>query len=140
MKPKKPTKREYITTIQDEKGNAITVSENDKRIKLSLRLNNEPKRRQIGQINKAKRTLEVKRDRAKHLFRKLNAYGLNYKLIEDSKRFDTILIKDELSVWAVPKQFILTEGKILNFLAQGFEKQIFIELYKIEQFKKQPAI
>ena len=38
------------------------------------------------------------------------------------------------------KQFILDNGVFLNFNKQGFELQVFIRLYNIEQFKKNTII
>ena len=72
--------------------------------------------------------------------RSVNGYGFNHRLIADSKLFDTICLSDENSDWQIPKQFILDNGAFLNFNKQGFELQIFIGLYNIEQFKKFPII
>ena len=55
------------------------------------------------------------------------------------KQFNTIRLQDEFNRWTIPLQYILENGEFLFFKEQGFEKQIFISLNKIEQFKKKQS-
>ncbi len=143
MKAKKPkmNKPDEIRVISDDYGNNLTVFNNGKRVKVRLKLVKESKSRSIGVINLERKILEVKRNRTKHLFRKFNAYGFNHKLIADAKLFDKVRLTDNIEEWLIPKQFILDNGKFLNFLNKGgFELQIFIPIDSLNEFKKQPKI
>lgn len=127
-----------IRTVGDDFGNLLKCCNNGKRIVMSLKLASETKHRKLGIINLAQKAMQIKRDSGKHLMRKLNAYGFNYKLLSDSKLFDTVRLSDEKYEWVIPKQFIIDNGQFLNFKKQGFELQTFITLSQIEQFKKDP--
>ena len=135
MKPK-----ENVRAIADDYGNKLICSNNGDRIIVSLKLVSEIRSRSLGTINLSSRVIKIKRNSKKHLMRSVNGYGFNHRLIADSKLFDTIFLSDENSDWQIPKQFILDNGAFLNFNKQGFELQIFIGLYNIEQFKKFPII
>ena len=135
MKPK-----ENVRAIADDYGNKLICSNNGDRIIVSLKLVSEIRSRSLGTINLISRVIKIKRNSKKHLMRSVNGYGFNHRLIADSKLFDTICLSDENSDWQIPKQFILDNGAFLNFNKQGFELQIFIGLYNIEQFKKFPII
>lgn len=140
-KVSKAKQPEVFKTISDEVGNCLTIKNNGKRLALSLKLITETKQRRIGIVNLAQKVFEVKRDRAKHLFRANQSYGFNYKLLEEAKLFNNIRLKDELCEWLIPKEFILTNGSFLHFKNNGgFEKQIFIELSKITQFERPTKI
>jgi len=141
--PKKRIKRlpDDIKTVSDDFGNNITCANNGKRVILSLKLVKEARRRRIGVINLERKTLEVKRTKSLHLFRKLNAYGFNHKLLNDSKLFDKVRLLDDFEEWLIPKEFILNNGSFLNFVNKGgFELQIFVPLEKLSDFKKAPKI
>lgn len=138
---KKAKEPEVFKTISDEVGNCLTIKNNGKRLSLSLKLIAETKQRRIGIVNLAQKVFEVKRDRTKHLFRANQSYGFNYKLLEEAKLFTNVRLKDEISEWLIPKDFILANGSFLHFKNNGgFEKQIFIELSKITQFERPAKI
>lgn len=136
----KPPKPQQIRTIDDERGNLLLTKSNGKRILLSLKLAAERRYRNLGFINIATKALHVRRDTGKHLMRAINGYGFNYKLLADAKKFDKIRLKDTNSEWVIPREFILSKGAFLHFLGQGFEKQIFIALDAIQEFKKENKI
>lgn len=125
-----------IRTVGDDVGNLLLCKNNGKRITVSLKLVAEKRYRRLGVINPKARSIDIKRDSHLHLMHKINGYGFNFKLLDEAKLFDTIRLKDENSEWVIPKQFILQNGKYLNFAQQGFELQIFITLQQVEQFKK----
>lgn len=135
--------QEEIRTVTDECGNALLCVSNGKRIKLILKLISEQtptkkKSRRLGIINKAVKTFYIRRKRERHLFLKTNSYGFNYKILSEALLFDKIRLIDDVAEWLIPKKFILEEGKFLFFKSEGFEKQIFITLDQMEQFKKEP--
>lgn len=121
--------------LQDEAGNKIIVEQSGK---LFLKLNTEKNKRLLGQIMPA-RVFKVVRDRERHLFLKNRSYGFNYHILSNAKKFDTILLSDQFEVWKIPITFILENGQFLFFKQQGFEKQIFITLEQLKQFKKIPS-
>ena len=133
---KKAKAKDEVKSISDEVGNLVIVKNNGTRIILTLKLVSETRFRKLGIVNLAQKSFEVKRKREKHLFRKLYSYGFNSKLLHDAKMFNTVRLSDETCRWTIPVSFILENGTYLNFKGQGFETQIFINLDKIEQFKK----
>ena len=122
-------------TIEDGSGNRLIASHNDTVINLSLLLA-DGKKRAIGQIDKATRTLRLIRSRSKHLMRVNNSYGINYYLIENGKAFDKVQIVDEHNSWLVTKDYLIEHCTTMNFKAQGFELQKFISLDKLNTFAK----
>lgn len=127
-----------IRTVSDDSGNLLKCINNGKRIIIWLKLASEKRHRKLGTINLKQKTLQIERNRSRHLMRKFDGYGFNHKLIADSKLFDTVRLTDDFSEWKIPKKFILDNGMFLNFKGQGFEVQIFVTLNQIEQFKKEP--
>jgi hypothetical protein len=120
-------------TIEDLSGNKLIASHKDSIINLSLLLA-DGKKRAIGQIDKATRTLRLIRSRSKHLMRVNNSYGINYYLIENGVTFDKVEIVDEKSRWLIPKDYLIEHCTTMNFKAQGFELQKFISLDKLNTF------
>jgi hypothetical protein len=103
--------------------------------RITLSLAKEKREREIGVINHALRRFEIKRDPKRHLFLKFNAYGMNHSLLND-QLFDSVLIEDGKNTWNVPNDWIIKNGKFLNFKNNGgFELQVFIPLDAITQFK-----
>lgn len=135
MEAKSPTK----AVVSDKFGNEVIINRVNNNLNLSLKLAGESRTRDVGFITMQTRVFHVSRIRSKHLFLKNNSYGFNHKILEDAKLFDNVEIKDDKGCWLVPKDYILKEGKFLHFKKDGFERQIFIELIKIEQFKVQPT-
>lgn len=125
--------------MKDEFGNELISEQNNDTILLHLALKEENYRnRKLGIILKDKRIFEAKRERNKHLFKKLDAYGFNYHVLKNAQAFDNVLLKDEYSTWLIPREFILENGKIMNFKNNGgFELQIFVSLEKIQPFISQ---
>lgn len=134
METKSPTK----AVVSDTFGNNLIINRVINNLNLSLKLVGENRTRDIGYITISSRTFHVVRIRSKHLFLKNNSYGFNHKILADAKLFDSVELKDDKECWLVPKDYILQEGKFLHFKKDGFERQIFIELSKIQQFKVNP--
>jgi hypothetical protein len=125
----------YRMFYLEDMENYLRIKSNDKLIQLSLKLKSEKKLRRIGTVTKSTRTLEIKRKRDKHLHIKSNSYGFNYQVLDNKKTFDTIRLSDEFCDWKIPLSFIMEKGSFLFFKQQGFEKQIFVTLEQIEQFR-----
>jgi hypothetical protein len=115
--------------------NSLVIKSNDRLIHLKLHLAGD-KPRLIGTVTKSTRTIVMRRKRAVHLFRKMNAYGFNDYVLRQAKTFDWIRLSDDLgNDWKIPKDYILNEGEYMNFKRQGFELQRFVSLENLEQFK-----
>jgi hypothetical protein len=131
----KNKKQEITKQITDNLGNKIIASSNGDRIKVLLKLNTEIRSRLLGYINIKSNSIKIIRKKELHLMQINNSYGFNHTLLADAKTFNKILLKDEFNSWSIPTQFILDNGKFLFFKEQGFEKQIFISLEQLNQFK-----
>lgn len=132
--------KDEIKTLSDEYGNLILVCNNGVRIVLKLKLKSEKRTRRLGVINLGQKTIEIKRDSTKHLFKKNRSYGFNYQVLNDGKKFDNVRLKDEANEWLIPKSYILDNGKFLFFKEEGFERQVFVTLAEIEQFRRTTKI
>jgi hypothetical protein len=137
MKQSNSTKKLMRTAIHsDANGNKIIIDHYKDVATIKLKLHAEGRQRNIGTLDIPNRRLYVKRQKDKHLFLKMNAYGLNHHILKEAKLFDTIFLNDNENTWAIPREYILEHGKFLNFSNHGgFELQIFISLDIIKQFK-----
>lgn len=102
---------------------------------IQLKLSNEARVRNIGIVNLENRFIEIIRDKNRHLFRKGNAYGFNEHLIKTAKTFDKVKLIDNDGVYVFPKSIILEKGKYLFFKEQGFEKQLFLDMQVISEYR-----
>jgi hypothetical protein len=140
-KPITKEKPEINTYFLDDSGlNKVIVENYEKRIVLHLALKSENgRKRKIGVITKSTKTMFIKRNRDKHLFRKMSAYGFNNYILENAKLFNTIKLQDQHDEWKIPVSFILEKGEAyLHFKEQGFELQKFVTLVDLAQFRKEP--
>jgi len=116
---------------KDEEGNAMFREGNN----IMLKLLDHPKRL-LGKLNFENGIISVYRDNTKHILRINNSYGFNYSMLIKSKSIKNIVIvTNDNEVYIVPTEFIFNNGEFLHFKKTGFEKQIFIGLDKIKQFK-----
>lgn len=127
-----------ILTEPDERGNYFRVESDQLMMvrQIMIHLASENKSRHIGVLYVKDKTLRVKRTRSKHLFIKNNSYGFNEHIIRTAILFDKILIEDEHGLFLVPREEIMNNGTYLDFKEIGFEKQIFLSLEIIEQYRK----
>jgi hypothetical protein len=133
---KAPQEKPFVVSVKDKFENEIISEQLPHIITLYLALKEEKyRKRMVGSIFPKQRIFEVKRERNKHLFLKLNAYGFNYHILSNAQLFDLIVLRDEYSTWRIPREYILENGQIMNFKNNGgFELQIFIPLEQINQF------
>lgn len=129
------------TRIPDNDGNEIIATESNGYIQMHLQLKLEKRPRFLGVIEKRTGFFFVERRRAEHLFYKYNAYGFNYAILDKAKTFDYVCLTDEEGAWQIPVDFILNKDnhEFLHFKGQGFERQVFISLELMEQFRRPPA-
>jgi len=129
---KKETFRTWF--IDDEGGNKLQVKQNDKLIIITLLLKGDKPRR-IGKVTKSTRTIEMKRKRAIHLFRKGNAYGFCYYVLNNQTTVDWVRLSDDMGGhWKIPVKDILEKGSFLHFKKLNFEKQIFLSLEQLDEY------
>ncbi len=122
--------------FMDEEGkNRVHTKSTEKTVAVSIKLASETKARKIGVITKSTRTMVIERERYKHLFIKGNAYGFNEYILKHAKLFNVIRLSDEFHDWKIPVEFILKEGKYLNFKQQGFELQLFVSLEQLGPYR-----
>ncbi len=134
-KARKKASEDNIVSRSDEYGNLLKIKNNGKRIVLLLKLANETRHRQIGVINEKQRTLTVYRE-PWHLHRISNSYGFNYQLLDEAKKFDFVRIIAADAEYKIPRTEILSKGNFLFFKEQGFERQIFVKIEELNNFKR----
>jgi len=126
--------------IFNDNGDFFKISQKGGLLKISLKLKSEPGSRNIGEVKLDDKTLLLKRNKAKHLFKKNNSYGFNEYLIENGKTFDKIMLADDDAVYLFPKTLVKEKGNYLYFKQEGFEKQIFLALDEIKKHQIIPLI
>ncbi len=121
----------------DEKGeDLLIVKSTDVRRALYLKLLSETKKRFLGSVTRSTKTIFFKRKKSIHLFRKLNAYGMNDCLLRNQDSIDWIDLSDDCGGhWKIPVKYVLDNGKYLDFDKKGFELQRFVSLEDLEQFR-----
>jgi len=136
---KKATEFTVRTFFADKTSkNYLTIKENNKIIILRLKLEAHTKQRLIGTVTKSTRTIEMRRKRDIHLFRKGNAYGFNDFVLRNQTTFDLVRLNDETTNWVIPVKYILENGTYLEFSKVGFELQRFLSLEQLEIFRILP--
>ncbi len=98
------------------------------RVFLILPDSNYKSERQVGFIKD--RTFFTRRTE-RHLFRKLNAFGINYELLKNGGvYFDKICIEYGFEKLLTTREFFLTNGTFLHFQTHGLDKQVFLPIEK----------
>ena len=129
-----------MAAITSKEGHRFEVDEKDGFLYITLHLNGSRKGRNIGRVRLADRTLEITRNREKHLMKKGKAYGFNEYVMRTAKTFDKIELQDDYGTYVFPRQLILDRGSYLYFKEEGFEKQLFLPLFLIQSFKVQDVV
>jgi hypothetical protein len=102
---------------------------------LYLKLPMESRERILGKINEKERIFETYRKKS-HVFLQNEGVGFCYMLLAKATLFDAILLKMGNNSYKIPLEFILlNSGSFAYFKKQGFEKQIFVKLEHLQQFK-----
>lgn len=104
----------------------ITIKPNG-RVYLTLPNKEYKPKRQIGYIRE--RTFHTFRKPENHFFRKLNAIGLNYKLLSmGGNCFDLIEVEFGFEILKTSRKYFLEHGEFLHFSKNKLDKQIFLKL------------
>jgi hypothetical protein len=128
----------FPMTIEDDYKNQFIIEENPKTKNrtIYLKLQSEKRKRKLGNINMKERWMVVLRTKARHLHRKSDSYGFNYDIINKTKSFDSVLLREDKGTYLIPNSVILEKGEFLFFKTQGFEKQIFLSRQIIKQYER----
>jgi hypothetical protein len=121
-----------MITINED---TFLVQEENGLIEIKLKLKKEKFSRLLGYVKLDEQTFYCKREKKKHLLIKADAYGFNYNLLNEAKRFDKVLLCiDKIDKYLIPNDYILSNGSFLWFKNEGFERQIFLKRAEIERF------
>jgi hypothetical protein len=97
----------------------------------NVQLNLSFQTRYIGKIDFAGDGTFTTNRKSKHIFKKLNALGVNHSLlIDESIHFKWIVIEYEGRKLVTSRHYFLTHGKCYQFGKVGFELQCFLPLDK----------
>jgi hypothetical protein len=118
----------------DVMGNELVVS-NTGQITLSLSRESF-KKRKIGQLvmtAKGQLVYEKHVNEEKHLFRKFNAWGFHYIVLEDLHPEAWLRVISDKKKYAIKVKDARDVAQFLHFKDQGFERQAFIPLSFFKQ-------
>lgn len=102
--------------------------------KIFLKLSSEIRPREIATFSDSQKLIYMIRQ-PEHLHRKSNSYGFNHELIKTSVSSTHILLTCPEGVFKIPLKFIEDNGNYLFFKQQGFEKQLFLPVELLADFK-----
>lgn len=102
-----------------------------------LKLANETKNRLLGKVKG--NTFFVKRIREKHLFKKNESYGFSINII-DQLNVDYIELYEDSGVFKFSVDVLKQFGDYLHFKDEGFERQLFLPLSIINQYRYTPEM
>jgi len=95
----------------------------------NVQLNLDCQTRFIGMIDKSGEGTFLTNRTEKHLFRKLNALGINHFLLSQcSIPFKNIVINYCGQKLYSTRQYFLEKGKTINFSKQGYELQLLVPI------------
>lgn len=118
--------------MKDEFGNSLQRIGNS----IVLNLAGEDRTRSVGRIDESQRVMVAYRSFDTHLHRKANAFGFNHMLLKTATKFDNVFLNtNKIDKYVIPVHYILSNGKFLFFKEKGFEKQIFVTVEEIQQFR-----
>jgi len=102
--------------------------------KIYMYIESEQRHRLLGKINNSKREITVIRKES-HRHYKSDSYGFNETMLNEANICQYIKLKSSEGIFRLPIYFIKQNGFYLHFKNQGFEKQIFLKVDSIKQFK-----
>ena len=120
-----------VFNLNDRFGNSITVEDNV----IHIKVEGDQRKRKIGTVYPEQRMLVVERVRARHEFRKAQAYGFNWYILQHAKNFDMVKLCDDYGIYIIPRTDILENGSFLHFKKSGFERQIFMKISEIYKYQ-----
>lgn len=100
-----------------------------------LKLVSQNYRRKLGVIDEQSKIFLTTRVYEKHLYRNAKSFGFNSEFLRSASLFkDVKLLTDRNESFVIPVKTILEEGSYLHFKKQGFERQIFLSLDKMQKY------
>ena len=135
-------KKKLKSTKAKIKSKTKKLREKKEKISGNLHLNliKENRNRFIGTYHYSEKTLYVKRNSTKHLFRKSKSYGFNWNIIasNDLEIAYLHLTVDDSTNYLIPRSFLNTYGSFLTFKEQGFEVQKFFPVALLKSYLIKP--
>lgn len=115
--------------MQSKHNNTIELVQTDSPSLYKVKLNLTFETRFIGTLDSSGDGTFTTQRKAQHLFRKLNALGINQELLTSSDIFfKWIVIDFEGKKLVTTRKYFLTKGKSIQFSSQGFELQILLPI------------
>lgn len=102
---------------------------------LNIAINLGMKTRYIGKLYLTSGVFECRKNRRKHLLKKINSIGFNYSLMKSDKIKLVKLHLDNETLY-ITREYLQRVGEVLKFEKQGFELQIFVNM---NHFSRTPA-
>lgn len=98
-------------------------------VRLLLKNKHYKSRRAIGWFEDEGDSFHTKRNPSHHLFHKLNAYGVNYDLLnEGSFTWVVIELPFDQTPLITSRKYFLSKGSLLNFKKNQLERQLFLPI------------
>jgi hypothetical protein len=123
-------------TLIDKNGNSVHISENGD---VTIKLVSMEGIRDLGKITASTFNMKGKK-RSKHLFRKLQAWGINHRLlthlVESGIQNIAFYEKEGEEIYTASAEEWLKEGTVLYFQKEGFELQCFLKDERFQKSKK----
>ena len=95
-----------------------------------LQLNSEKRTRRLGFLAKNENGIlsYYKHEKEKDVFRKTNAWSLNYNVLQYLPNNNSMInIKSEQGIYRISKQKALEIGEFMFFKSSGIEKKIYVQ-------------
>ena len=123
----------FSIDVTDQDGNRVYTENKGSSLAVMLEMKNKPAK-QIAKVYND--SVQIKKDRAKHLFRRNNGYGFNRLLFNNlPEQVKTLILTDGVGYYEIPIAEVLNSPDTINFDLQGYEPQILVSLNLIEKFK-----
>jgi len=90
--------------------------------------------RKLGMIDLLHKQILIFR-RAGHLLKKANAYGFNYQMLITAQKCKSVMLCCRQGRFEIPIKDILEKGSFLWFKHTGFERQIFLPVDVIQNYR-----
>ncbi len=94
-----------------------------------LQLNSEKRTRRLGFLAKNENGIlsYYKHEKEKDVFRKTNAWSLNYNVLQYLPNNNSMInIKSEQGIYRISKEKVLKMGEFMFFKSSGIEKKIYV--------------
>lgn len=135
--------QKYNQTGSEAKSKLIELLSTSNHDLFDVRLNLPMQTRFIGKLNVSDEgTFQTSR-KAKHLFRKTNSLGINYKLLTSEEiKFKWIIINYQNRKLVTSRSYFIEKGQTFQFNQKGFELQVFLPIdefgvRKARQYEKE---